>query len=134
MRKAKGVARGEGQGPGRVQRLEGLLRYHGAQLLESRHRLRDDLPAVAADVRDSVEESVDQFARGLGAALAELSYRTVRGIESALQRVETGAYGLCVDCDAAIPPARLEALPFAVRCRGCQEARDGAEASVPLLA
>jgi RNA polymerase-binding transcription factor DksA len=32
-----------------------------------------------------------------------------------------GHYGRCVDCRMAIPPARLQALPFAIRCLACQE-------------
>ena len=39
----------------------------------------------------------------------------------ALQRVGLGRYGLCAECGVTIPPARLQAMPFAVRCLECQE-------------
>ncbi len=32
-----------------------------------------------------------------------------------------GGKACCVDCDAEIPPARLEARPGCSRCTGCQE-------------
>lgn len=38
----------------------------------------------------------------------------------ALARLDSGDYGTCIDCGQAIPPARLQAQPFAVRCIACQ--------------
>lgn len=42
-------------------------------------------------------------------------------IEAALQRMDAGGYGECVDCGIDIPPARLQAQPAAVRCVACQQ-------------
>ena len=38
----------------------------------------------------------------------------------ALQRIELGTYGICVDCGAGVPEGRLEARPEAARCVTCQ--------------
>jgi DnaK suppressor protein len=40
---------------------------------------------------------------------------------AALSRLDSGGYGTCTDCGEAIPPARLLAQPFAIRCIACQE-------------
>jgi DnaK suppressor protein len=45
---------------------------------------------------------------------------------AALARLEAGDYGTCIDCGDAIPPARLQAQPFAVRCVACQKHRERA--------
>jgi DnaK suppressor protein len=42
-------------------------------------------------------------------------------IEEALSRLRDGTYGLCIDCGQPIPEKRLEAIPWAVRDRACQE-------------
>jgi DnaK suppressor protein len=42
-------------------------------------------------------------------------------IDAALQRMDSGRYGECVDCGIDIPPARLRAQPSATRCVTCQE-------------
>jgi len=42
-------------------------------------------------------------------------------IKEAVQLLSEGRYGRCVECGVPIPRARLQALPFAVRCTGCQE-------------
>jgi DnaK suppressor protein len=42
------------------------------------------------------------------------------GVLAALDRIEAGRYGQCVDCGHDIPVGRLEAQPAASRCVGCQ--------------
>ena len=48
-----------------------------------------------------------------------------RQIEAALQRIDDGSYGVCVDCGDDIAMARLEAMPTAVRCINCATAAEG---------
>jgi DnaK suppressor protein len=48
-------------------------------------------------------------------------------VNDALRRLEEGTYGRCFDCGEDIPEARLRALPFAVRCKDCEEARETTE-------
>ena len=43
-----------------------------------------------------------------------------RRIAEALQALEIGTYGTCVDCGAEIAAERLKAVPEAVRCLECQ--------------
>ncbi len=39
--------------------------------------------------------------------------------DAALARMDDGGYGVCVDCGAEIPIARLEARPLSIRCVSC---------------
>ena len=48
-----------------------------------------------------------------------------RRIADARKALANGTYGTCVSCGAAIPPARLEAVPEAVRCVPCQRGLEG---------
>jgi DnaK suppressor protein len=45
-------------------------------------------------------------------------------VTAALRRISEGTFGACVDCDSAISPKRLAALPWAPRCIRCQQAAD----------
>jgi RNA polymerase-binding transcription factor DksA len=45
-------------------------------------------------------------------------------IDEALVRLDAGEYGACVECGDEISEPRLRALPFAVRCRSCEETRE----------
>ena len=43
--------------------------------------------------------------------------------EEAVERINEGTYGICADCEKAIPVARLEALPHTKLCVTCSAAR-----------
>lgn len=45
-------------------------------------------------------------------------------IDTALSKIDGGTYGTCADCKNAIPPKRLQALPFATLCVSCQSVHD----------
>ncbi len=41
-------------------------------------------------------------------------------LRAALDAIDAGTYGICVDCGSEIPEGRLRALPDSVRCVPCQ--------------
>ena len=41
-------------------------------------------------------------------------------LKAALEAIDAGTYGICVDCGEEISEGRLRALPDAVRCVPCQ--------------
>ena len=45
----------------------------------------------------------------------------LREIREAIERVEDGEYGHCLECDEPISMKRLEAIPWARHCIECQE-------------
>jgi RNA polymerase-binding transcription factor DksA len=57
-------------------------------------------------------------------ALASMLDSRLTEIERALDRLADGSYGHCEKCSQAIPPRRLEALPFATLCVPCQSMAD----------
>jgi DnaK suppressor protein len=57
-------------------------------------------------------------------ALVQMKLETLERIDAALEHVDAGQYGRCVECGDDIAAARLRALPFAVRCVGCEGARE----------
>ncbi len=48
--------------------------------------------------------------------------RTIEEMDAALERIDTGNYGICVHCGAAIPPERLEFRLYAAGCVSCHRA------------
>lgn len=45
-------------------------------------------------------------------------------VRAALDRLEEGTYGQCETCERGISTARLKAVPWATRCRSCEEERE----------
>jgi DnaK suppressor protein len=78
---------------------------------------------VAAEHFAHSEDSDAQVntARDLEFAINEHETAELAAIDEALARLSAGTYGHCIDCDATIPEARLNAAPEASRCIGCQE-------------
>src|SRR4026207_2110003 len=79
------------------------------------------------EVLDAVESAEADIQDELEFALVQTKSETLNKINDALGRLEQGNYGNCFDCGEEIAEKRLRALPFAVRCKDCEEARGDAE-------
>ena len=76
------------------------------------------------EVLDAVESAEADIQEDLEFALVQMKSETLNKINDALVRLEQGSYGNCFDCGEEIAQKRLRALPFAVRCKDCEEARE----------
>jgi RNA polymerase-binding protein DksA len=104
-----------------------------AQLLTLLTERRERITArIRQALRERQEESQMRDAPGshgwgaapegnISLAMVAQQQQQLQQIDAAIQRTKTGTYGRCVGCGDEIPLARLQALPFAQRCAGCQE-------------
>ena len=67
---------------------------------------------------DQAQLSHDEF---VSLHINSLDYVQLRLIEEALDRIQSGDYGICLSCEEPIPDKRLQALPWARYCVSCQE-------------
>ncbi len=79
------------------------------------------------EVLDAVESAEADIQEELEFSLVQMKSETLNKINDALTRLEQGTYGNCFDCGEEIAEKRLRALPFAVRCKDCEEARENAQ-------
>ena len=98
-----------------------MLRERQVELSDKLRKLRSTLPVERAEVRDAEEQRMDEFVRDMDFALLEMESATLQRIDEAVLRLEHGTYGICASCEEPIAEARLHAVPFATRCRQCQE-------------
>lgn len=63
----------------------------------------------------------------LAFALIQLKGEVLTRIDEAMRRLDEGTYGNCGECSGAIAAPRLRALPFAVRCKDCEEMHERSE-------
>ena len=94
--------------------LMALLRER-RRLLEPLRAPRDRFTPDVLDVAKDIEEEQ------LWLAVSERRREIQDQIEEAVLLLLDGRYGRCVDCRSTISPARLRALPFAIRCLACQD-------------
>jgi DnaK suppressor protein len=79
------------------------------------------------EVLDAGESSEADIQDDIEFALIQMKSETLNKIDDALARLEHDTYGNCFECGEEIAEKRLRALPFAVRCKDCEEAREVAE-------
>ena len=91
---------------------------------------------------DESEHAEADIQEHIAVALIQLRGDILQRIREALVRLEAGEYGDCADCGCEISEKRLQALPFALRCTGCESAHEegtaidrkfGLRLSAPLL-
>lgn len=82
---------------------------HGSEANGSSSRM----PIHMADIGS------DNFDQEFTLSLMENDEETLGQIEAALERLEDGVYGSCVECDAKISKARLNAIPHTPHCIKC---------------
>jgi len=103
-----------------------------ATLLERRQQILSSLgklTGVASDsgskpVGDRVDDAVMDLALDSSYAIAEREVEELRSIDTALENIEDGSYGICEECGERIEKPRLKALPYAVLCLKCKQAEE----------
>ncbi|MFH1418819.1 MAG: TraR/DksA family transcriptional regulator [Planctomycetota bacterium] len=102
---------------------------------EALTRQRDQLVSVVKSAQAQMAERViglsdpsDQASEGYGGELAvglmAIEAAQLDEIEAAINRIDTGTFGLCLECGKPIPKKRIEVLPFARRCLACEGLRE----------
>ena len=108
--------------------LPDLCAANRARLLESQAEWLRRIAAVGADRTrargpidpDFSEQAVQRENDATLDALDERGRTALAAMRAALSRIESGNYGWCVACGAAIPIERLQAEPTADRCIACK--------------
>jgi RNA polymerase-binding transcription factor DksA len=77
-------------------------------------------PITAADGYE-FDEIQELERREIGFATRELLVARVMRLQAALDRLRDGDYGVCVECEEPIAPARLKVLPEVQTCVRCQD-------------
>ena len=116
----------------RYDELRSILEERRLEIMgEVQHKMRDVRTEGAAithqGVRDEAESSEAEIQDDIEFALLQMKAETLSKITEALSRLEEGSYGYCYECGDEIAEQRLRALPFAVRCKDCEEAREAAD-------
>jgi DnaK suppressor protein len=113
----------------RLDEIRAMLEHRRAELTSEVHdRIREVRIDGTSDRNglDEAESAEVGVQDDIGFALIQMKAETLDKIDSALRRIEEGTYGQCVNCEDEISEARLRALPFALRCKDCEQAREGA--------
>jgi DnaK suppressor protein len=103
-------------------------------LIQLRARLRGDVSTLANTALSSsggggtgssavpshmADMGSDTFEQDNTILLMNSEGETLVAIEAALERIEEGVYGSCLECSGKIPKMRLKAIPYTPHCVKC---------------
>ena len=124
--------RAPAKAPSKVRRKYGqwrelLIGLRHRLLREGSHLEEEGLKALEQEVSvdHMADYGSDSYEQETTLQLIETNSLSLRDVDNALKRIEQGTYGLCEDCEALIPHARLAVLPHARYCIACQSKREG---------
>ena len=114
---------------GRYSELKRILEGRRLEIIaEVKDKMRDVRSEGAVvprqGVRDEVESSEADIQDDIEFAVLQMKTETLNKVGEALLGLDIGTYGYCDECGEEISEQRLRALPFAVRCKNCEEARE----------
>lgn len=97
------------------KRLNGDINHLADEALHKNHHDGNlsSMPLHMADV------GTDNYEQEFTLSLMANQGQALEEIGAALERLEDGSFGRCEECSGEIPPARLEALPYARYCVAC---------------
>jgi RNA polymerase-binding transcription factor DksA len=84
----------------------------------------EDFPGAVSDnspLADEVDVIRVNEDREMSFATRSLLVERANKLALALERLRGGEYGVCQECDEAIAPARLRAMPEVTTCVRCQD-------------
>ena len=96
-----------------------------AELKRFRGYLGGTSDRVSDGVGDAADAASDIYEREKTMSTIQRLQSKLAAIDRALQTAERGRYGICEICGERIDPARLEAVPHATTCVGCQAKLEG---------
>jgi DnaK suppressor protein len=114
--------------PAELAGVQEILERKAAELV---HVLRKRDGIAIEKSADQMDEIQYASERDLAIRNVDRESRLLRQVKAALRRLHDGTFGTCLDCESAISPRRLAAVPWAPLCIQCQESadRNGQEAA-----
>ena len=101
------------------ERLRRQLIWVSDELVTADHSIQDAMPDSGDD--EIADSATSTYTQELDAALVRRATNMLGQVEAALQRIQVGQYGECLNCGKSIAVGRLETLPWAAYCIDCAQ-------------
>jgi DnaK suppressor protein len=103
-----------------IEHFKTILNIWKEQLMAEMNRTVQHMKNDAANFPDPVDRASQEEEFNLELKTRERERKLIKKIDEALEKIQGGDYGFCVDCGADIGIKRLEARPTASQCIECK--------------
>mgnify|MGYP001422442690 CR=1 FL=1 len=100
-----------------------LLEEKAALLLDIQEKTNKEYK-INSEIGDAIDSSVEEQERELDLLLKDREQARLKGIENALQRMESDDFGYCEECGENISKKRLLVVPLTRMCINCQSTEE----------
>ena len=83
---------------------------------KSNQNLKESEAGQMADISDHAART---YSRQLEGELGEQEWQRLKQVDTAIEKIAEGEYGVCAQCEASIPEARLKVVPYTEFCTQC---------------
>ncbi len=121
--------------PESLQRFEDKLRAQQALLERTMiSAVKEGRQSSTDDLQDAADHAVQSYQKELLFLQGTQGHSQLAEVRSALDRIDEGTFGECLQCGNAIGEKRLEAVPWTPHCIACQEKIENGEIVNPVRA
>ena len=101
-----------------------LLKMRAA-ILDKSKKLKEDSYTLGTDgIQDMADAASNAYNADILMSLSDNDLTLLKEIDSALDKMASGIYGVCEECEEPISEKRLEANPVARYCITCQRSNE----------
>jgi DnaK suppressor protein len=93
----------------------------------SKNALKNELALSPDDLPDETDLAASEVNQNLVFKLRDRERQLLAKIDEAMERIEDGSFGTCMDCEEPIEIRRLEARPVSTLCIACKERQEHKE-------
>jgi DnaK suppressor protein len=102
----------------------GSNRVQMDRLVSRRDRIMARIANIDTQLRQLKPDAIEQQRRQLLTYLSSFHHSEIDQVDSALKRLATGKYGLCLACNGCIEADWLESFPEADFCSTCYRVKE----------
>ena len=104
-----------------LQKFKKMFLQQKENVLFNNKVIREDFLVNQDELKDDIDHASSDIEQSLRMRLRNREMLLIKKIDQALERIENGTFGICMNCDNEIEIKRLEARPTATLCIGCKE-------------
>ena len=116
------TARVPKRGKRELEKYRRLLEQKKSELSDELAKARDaEEETTEESTQDIADKAVSSYTREFLYSLTDGERTVVLQIDAALNRIDDGTYGYCLNCGVQMSDKRLAAVPWTPHCVDCQE-------------
>ncbi|PYQ36278.1 MAG: hypothetical protein DMF54_12300 [Acidobacteria bacterium] len=116
------TARVPKRGKRELEKYRRLLEQKKSELSDELAKARDaEEETTEESTQDIADKAVSSYTREFLYSLTDGERTVLLRIDEALNRIDDGTYGYCLNCNVQMSDKRLAAVPWTPHCVDCQE-------------